>query len=171
MASIELSPILDHLGEGDVDALESALADAGASPLDVDEDAESVFLDADLEDDLLAEIIDRLEVHDAACDIYVPPDFEEVFEIGGNRIGSAHMLLLVLQEMKEELFVDDDEDDDLSDIDEDYNYADSDETLDGDADAEEPYALKEKQLRHIWRLMYAGARACIKHGVCMFVRQ
>jgi len=171
MASIELSPIQDHLDEDLVQELEEALADADASPLDVDEDAESILLDSDLDDDLIAEIMDRLEMHDAAAEIYVPPDFEEVFEIGGYHIASAHMLLLVLQEMREELFVDDDDDDDeLGDLDEDYDY-DSEENGPAEDDAEEPFEFKEKQLRHVWRLLHSGARTCVKRGVCLFIHQ
>ncbi len=172
MASIELSPIQDHLEEDLVQELEEALADADASPLDVDEDAESILLDSDLEDDLIAEIMDRLEMHDAAADIYVPPDFEEVFEIGDYRIASAHMLTLVLQEMRDELFVDEDEDDEgLDDADGDYDYGEDEGAAADDADVEEPFEFKEKQLRHVWRLLHTGARACVKRGVCLFIHQ
>lgn len=174
MASIQLSPILEHLPQNEVRTLEAALEEAGANPLDVDETAESLFLDSDLDEDLFAEILDRLELHDAACDIYVPPDFEEIFTIGDNRIGSAHMLLLVLEEMREELFVEEDEDEDdedVGDVDDDYDYDLDDETLHADSDEEDPYELKDKQLQEIWRLMRTGAKMCIKHGVCMFIKQ
>lgn len=172
MASIELSPIQDHFEEDLVQELEEALADADASPLDVDEDAESILLDSDIDDDLIAEIMDRLEMHDAAADIYVPPDFEEVFEIGGYRIASAHMLTLVLQEMRDELFLDDDEEDGAADeLDDEYDYGEENTGAADDGDVEEPFEFKEKQLRHVWRLLHSGARVCVKRGVCLFIHQ
>jgi len=169
MASIELSPILEHLDEDLVQSLEAALADADASPLDVDEDAESVFLDSEIEDDMVAEIMDRLEVNDAAADVYVPPDFEEVFKIKDVRFASAHMLLLVLAEMREELFVDQEDEDEDEEPGNDHGYGPDEDARNLDVDDEEPFEFKEKQLQHVWRLLQTGAQTCVRRGVCMFI--
>jgi hypothetical protein len=176
MAAIELSPISEHLSDDEVDKLELALAEAKASPLDVDEQAQTVLLDGDIDDDLFAELLDRLELHDANCDIYVPPDFEEVISVGEYRIGSAHMLLLVLEELKDELFVEGlDEvegvegvEEDEEEEEEESDYEEEGPLLDDEIGAS-TFDFKEKQMRLLWKLMQLGAKTCVKQGVCMFL--
>ncbi len=168
MASIELCPLSTHFDDGEIEALEEALTDAGSTPLDIDDDADSQLLQKEVDDDMLAELFDRLSVNDAACDVYVPPDFEDAVDIDGTRVGSAHVLLLALQELSEELG-DKDEDDE-----EDEEYEEYDEEEDeypgsilGDDD--DDFDLKEAELRRICKVLQQGARLCIKRGVAMFI--
>lgn len=171
MASIELCPLSTHFDDSDIDALEEALSEAGSTPLDIDEDADSQLLQKDVDDDMLAELFDRLSVNDAACDVYVPPDFEDAVEIDGTRVGSAHVLLLALQELSEELGggnEDDEEDEEYEEYDEEEDeYPGS--ILGGDDDDE--FNLKEAELRRICKVLQQGARLCIKRGVAMFINE
>jgi hypothetical protein len=169
MASIELSPLSTRLEPNEIRDLEQALADAGSSPLDIDPEGETQLLDRDVDDDLLAELFDRLDVNDAACDVYVPPDFEHVIDVGDWKIGSAHTLLLALQELAEELGVDDDDDGDGGfdddDLDADEEFSDAPMVVEDDA-----YALRDGQLNAICQTLQRGAQMCIRRGVAMFVQ-
>ncbi len=168
MAAIELSPISEHLSDDEVEALEAALAEVHSSPLDVDEQAQTTLLDSDIDDDLFAEFMDRLEVHDAACEVYVPPDFEDVLTVGEHQIGSAHMLLLVLEELREELFVDEDEEEDEEEDEDNYDLENADDPF-MEEGAAASFDFKEKQLRQLWHVLQQGAKLCIQQGVCMFL--
>lgn len=170
MASIELSTLTHHFGPDEIAALESALAEAGSSPLDIDDDAETILLERDVDDDMLADVLDRLDVNEAACDVYVPPDFEGVFEIAGTKVGSAHALILALREVAEDLGIDEDEDDEPGgDFDDDED-GDTNYDEDGGADFDEPsYDLRDESLRRVCKLLLAGAQHCVRKGVAMFV--
>jgi len=177
MASIELCPLSTHLEDSEIDALEQVLSEAGSNPLDIDEDADSQLLQKEVDDDMLAELFDRLSVNDAACDVYVPPDFEDAVDIDGTRVGSAHVLLLALQELAEDLGStdeddDDEEDDEDDEDDEEYaEYEEEDEypgSILGD-DEDDEFDLKEAELRRICKVLRQGARLCIKRGVAMFI--
>jgi hypothetical protein len=167
MAAIELSPLSEHFSESAVEELEDALSEVNVSPLIIDDHAQTVFLDSDIEDGLFAELADRLELHEAACTVYVPPDFEDSLKVGEHLVGSAHMLLLVLAELKEEFSFDSDDDDDDSDLEEDYEN-DAGPMLEDELD-NDAFDMKDKQLNHIWSLLKQGAETCISDDVCMFL--
>ena len=167
MAAIELSPISEHFSPSAIAELEDLLAEVDAAPLVIDDQAQTLFLDNDIDDGLFADIVDRLELHDAACTVYVPPDFEDSLKVGEHRVGSAHMLLLVLEELKEEFSFEIDTDVADEDDDEDYEN-DAGPMLEDELDAD-AFDLKEKQLRHIWELLTRGANSCISDDVCMFL--
>ena len=57
----------------------------------------------------MTEFLDRLEAHDIAADIYLPVEFEGRLPVGDFRVASAQTLVDVLEEMKEELAVEEDE--------------------------------------------------------------
>lgn len=168
MASIELSPLTSQFDKNDIKALERALAESGSSPLDIDEDGDTQLLERDVDDDLLAELFDRLDINDAACDVYVPPDFEDSISVGDHTVGSAHALLLALQELGEELGASADEDTDFEE-DEDYEEDGEDYEEDDDADEEDTYALRDQELRRICKVLQNGAKLSIRRGVAMFV--
>lgn len=168
MASIELSPLTSQFDKNDIKALERALAESGSSPLDIDEDGDTQLLERDVDDDLLAELFDRLDINDAACDVYVPPDFEDSISVGDHTVGSAHALLLALQELGEELGAAADDDTDFEE-DEDYEDDGEDYEEDDDADEEDTYALRDQELRRICKVLQNGAKLSIRRGVAMFV--
>jgi hypothetical protein len=169
MATIELAPISEHLDGDQIKALKAALAEAGAGALTGDEHAEHVVLDRNVDDDVLKDFMDRLDANDGAADVYLPIDFEDILEVDGLKIGSAHALELVLDSLKEDFFVDDeddDEDDDDGGDDEDDDEDDDDEIGDEDEDDE----VKDVRLQHIWKSMAKGAKQATKKSVCLFVR-
>ncbi len=167
MAAIELSPISEHFSESTLEELEEVLAETKTAPLIIDDQAQTVVLDSDIDDELLAQIVDHLEVHDAACTVYVPPDFEDSFKVGEHQVGSAHMLLLVLDQLKEEFSFDSEAEDDSEDEAENYEN-DAGPMLEDELD-NDAFDLKEQQLRHLWELLKQGATTCISDDVCMFV--
>jgi hypothetical protein len=174
MASLELTPLSEHLDEDEIDALASALAETGAGALDVDEDGDPLVLDSALDDDIFADFLDRLEANEASCDIYLPVEFEDAIEVGGQKIGSAQALMLVLESMKEDFFVEDEEEeDDAGDDEELDDFVD----LDDEDEAAGPYdtggdgaiELKDEELRKMWRQMYRGAKSAITRRLALFV--
>jgi hypothetical protein len=121
-----------------------------------------------VDEDILADFFDQLDANEAACDIYMPGDFEEVIEVAEYRIGSAHALMLVLEEIRDDLFEDEgDEDDeefgDLDDSGPDQSY--------GGGGGDSVHELKDEHLRVLWKAMHKGARSCVREGTCLFVHR
>lgn len=171
MATLELSILSDKLDDDELAVVMSAYEETDAGPLDIDEVAEQAVLDNGIDDDMFDDFVDKLEANDAAADIYLPTDFDEIFEAGDLRIGSSHALLLVLENLREDFAPDDDGDSEEEEgFDEDaLDYEDEDDTSGLFGDDESPVEMKEERLRHIWKLMYQGARASIRRGLCLFV--
>ena len=184
MATLELSTLSDKLDEDDLAVLLAEYeTQTDAGPLDIDEVAEQAVLDNGIDDDIFVDFLDKLEANDASADVYLPTDFEEIFEVGELRVGSAHALLLVLENLREDFAAEDEEEPPEAEVEEDEEpfVAEDDETLafedeeDEEAteglfgDDESPTEIKEEQLRHIWKLMYQGAKAAIRRGLCLFV--
>lgn len=171
MATLELSTLSEHLEADQIKAIKKALHEASAGALDGDEHAETIVLDRNLDGDVLNDFMDRLDANDAAADIYLPLDFEDVLEVDGLRIGSAEALALVLDSLKEDFFVDEDEDDDDEEDDEERGSLDDedDEDLDEEPDDDDD-VVKDERLQHIWKLMAKGVKTATKRGLCLFVR-
>lgn len=173
MASIELAPLSAHLESDEVKAVLTGAREAGAKELDLDADGDSSVFERDMDADLFADFMDQLDANEAACDIYVPADFEEVFEVAGYRVGSANALVLVLEELKEDFFVEDDEEEE----EEDEDYGDFDEELEeeddefGEGGRDEAMELKDQQFRHFWKVMHKAGRTAMARGLCMFLRK
>lgn len=171
MATLELGTLSEHLENDQIKAVQRALAESGAPPLAGDDHAETIVLDRDLDDDVLVDFFDRLDANDASADIYLPIDFEEVIEVDGLRVGSAHALILVLESLKEDFFVDEEEEGEEEE-EEEYEF-DEDEDEEGgevfESDDDEP-EVKDDRLRHIWRVMHKGAKTSVRKNLCLFVR-
>ena len=105
----------------------------------------------DSDDDALSDFLDRLEAHDAACEIYLPVEFEGRIEVAELRVGSATVLLEVLEELKDELAIDEDEDEEEEELDE----------------ADEILAAKAK---HVWKVLFDGAQAAVDRHLCLHLR-
>jgi hypothetical protein len=149
------------------DALEAQLAKLGASEVPAGDDGAAATLAGGVDDDVLAEFLDRLEAYDMACDIYVPTEFEGRIEVGDLRVGSAQALIEVLEALKEELSVEDADEDD--DEDEDEEEEDDDDYEDED---DEPGELEliDSQIRGLWKVIYDGARAAVERKLPLYVR-
>ena len=157
MAEIEVAPLANRLADEDITRLASALAEAGAPRLrEGDEGAARTIAD-EVDGDLIAEFLDRLEAFDLACDIYLPLEFDSRVEVGEIRIGSAQSLIDVLEEMKDELDIE--------------REGDSDESSeDGEEEEDKGYDLIRGQLRQLWKLLYTGAQTSMERKLPLHVR-
>ena len=170
MATLELGTLSEYLEVDQIKAVKKALAEVSAPPLPSDDHSDTVVLERDLDDDVLTDFFDRLDANDASAEIYLPIDFEDVVDVDGLRVGSAHALILVLDSLKEDFFVEEDEEDDEEEEeeeDDDEDAEDSADLFDADVDAVQ---LKDERLRVIWRAMHKGAKTCVKKNLCLFVR-
>jgi hypothetical protein len=184
MATLELTTLADHLEDEDLATMEKALAEAGSAPLDIDETAEGVVLDGSLDDAIFTDFLDRLDANEISADIYLPTDFEECFDVADLRIASAHALVVALENMREDFFAEDEqeeageaeedeEDKEENEGEEDYEGLDDDDEDEEEglfSDDEGAEEIKEEHLRHIWKMMYKGARTAIKKGLCLVVK-
>src|SRR5690242_670521 len=103
MAELGIGPLTQRLADDEVAELLAKLDKHGAPRLPA-ADADDVLTISDaLDDDALVEFLDRLEAHDIACEIYLPIEFDSRVEIGDLRVGSAQVLLEVLEELRDEL--------------------------------------------------------------------
>ena len=138
MAEIELAPLGHRLDEDEVRTLAKLLTEAGAPAFDKADEHASHTIAARLSEEALTEFMDRLDAHDLGAEIYVPLEFEGRVTVGDFRVASSQALLDVLEEMREELNVDAEEDD------------------------EDEGTVIEAQLRHIWHLVADGATESIE---------
>jgi hypothetical protein len=171
MATLELGPLADHLEADQIKALRRALSEAGAPPLAADDHADPVVIEGNLDEDVFTDFTDRLDANDAAADVYLPIDFEDVVEVDGLRVGSVHALILVLDSLKEDFFVEEEEDEEDA---EEAEYEDEDEDDENGAslfgEDEEEIEVKDERLRLIWRIMHKSAKTAVRKNVCLFVR-
>jgi hypothetical protein len=170
MASLELGPLSNFLEEEEIRTIHGVLEDHGA-PHFKDGDDDSHLIEASLDEDLLADFMDQLEANEAGCEYYLPVEFEDVLDAAGYRVGSAHALLLALANMRDDMGIDEDDDDE---IDDDADSEDYDEMDDGAVDIDdEPSAidLKDQHMRHLWRAFHRGATAAITRNLVLVVQR
>jgi hypothetical protein len=171
MASIELGSLSQFLEDAEIKDLAKALKKVGVTDLPKSDDAGGKIGD-EMDDDVFADFVDRLDAEDVAADLYLPIEFEGVVKVGTLRVGSAAMLLEVLEEIKDDLDValdDDEEDDDDDDSEEDEEDEDGLEAEDDDDD-DEALRLKERLLKQCWKFMHGGATASMDRTVPLFVK-
>src|SRR4051794_37593162 len=110
MSEIELGPLSERLEDEEIRNLHRLLEQAGAK-YPTHEDSHTQTIATRLSEDAMTEFLDRLEAHDIAADIYLPLEFEGRLAVGDYRVASAQTLIDVLEEMKEELAVEEEEED------------------------------------------------------------
>jgi hypothetical protein len=170
MATVELGSLSQHLEEDEVQLIRKALRKNDVVVEDGDHD--TVIIAKNLDSDVVADFLDRLDAHEASADIYVPAEFDGVVKAGKYKIGSAPALVHVLEEMKEELLAEDDEDEEDDDGDED---GDDDEVAE-EKDEEDEYEatgslrMKDDQLRGLWRVLFKAASQAADGGIVLFVK-
>jgi len=175
MASLEIGPLSTFLEDEEIASIRHALEQGGWPELKVSDD-DTALIEGGLDDDMLADFMDQLEANEAGCDVYLPIEFEHVFEASGYRVGSAHTLLAALANMKDDLDIsEDDENEAELDTDTDGDGDDDFEDLDDDdADLadDEPGAmeLKDEHMRHLWRAFYKGASGAIASELVLRVQ-
>ena len=171
MASLELGTLSQSLDDEDeVAQIVSGLSEADIE-LELDEDADPRLLERDLDDDLMADFLDQLDANDALCDVYVPTEFEDFVECGEYRVGSAQALLLVLDEMRDDIFEGEDDggDGDEDDFSDDEGFGS--DTGFASLDAPDSMELKDGHMRHFWKLMYEGAKTSVREQTCLFIKR
>jgi hypothetical protein len=156
MAEIELAPLSHRLDEEEVKQLAKKLKDLGVSEFDRGEDHSNHTIASRLSEEAMTEFLDRLDAHDLGAEIYLPVEFDGRVTIGDLRVASTQALSDILDEMKEELGVDD----------EDEKYEDEDEEEEEeDEEDEDEGTVIEAQLRHIWQLVADGAAESLDKGM------
>jgi len=172
MATVELGSLTQHLDDDEINQLVKVLK---RHDIEVSQsaraDADTVVVAKDLDDDVVADFLDRLDAHEAAADIYLPAEFDGVVKAGNYKVGSAPVLVNILEEMKEELLAEDEEDEDDDDDygeDEDDDYEEEDD--DDDEEDSRSIRLKDEQMRGLWKLLYKAAADASSGGTVLFVK-
>ena len=168
MASIEVGPLSNNIDDEEISMIQEAFEDADIE-LALDEDAESRLINGNLDETFFDSFLDQLDAANIACDIYVPSDFEDIIEVGDFKIGSASALLMVLDELRDELFDSDDDD-------ENSEFGDFDDEADqpfrhssaGDGPASDATGDYK---RYLWEALASAARHCISDHTGMYVRR
>ncbi|MFH2007436.1 MAG: hypothetical protein ABI333_12700 [bacterium] len=137
-----LTQLREHLGDP---ALELPTGDISASGSVID----------GLDEELLAEFMDRLEVSDLGCEYYVPIEFDGKLDCGDYSVGSLHTLVEILEEMMDDLDIED-VDEELDDIGDEDDYASDLEFL-------------QAQMRILWRTFYDAAGEAIDAELSLIV--
>ena len=159
MSEIELGPVSERLDDEEMKTLGRLLDQAGAKyPLN-DENQTSQIIASRLSEDAMTEFMDRLEAHDIAADFYLPIEFEGRLAVGDYRVASSQTLVDVLEEMKEELAVEEDDE-----------YDDDEDEDDEDDDDEDEGTVIEAQLRNIWRLVNDACGESVDKGIPLHLR-
>jgi hypothetical protein len=138
MAEIELAPLSHRLDDDEMKTLGRLLEELGVTGVNKADEHSAHTIAARLSEEALTEFLDRLDAHDIGAEIYLPLEFDGRVVVGEYRVGSSQSLLEVLEEMKEELDVDSEEEED---------------------------AVIEAQLRHIWHLVSDGAVESIEKNL------
>ena len=149
MAEIELAPLSHRLDDDEMKTLARLLDELGVTGLNKADEHSAHTIAARLSEEALTEFLDRLDAHDVGAEIYLPLEFDGRVVVGDYRVGSSQALLEVLEEMKEELDVDSEEED----------------AEEEDAEEEDEGTVIEAQLRHIWHLVADGAVESIEKNL------
>jgi hypothetical protein len=150
MAEIELAPLSHRLDDDEMKTLGRLLEELGVTGVNKADEHSAHTIAARLSEEALTEFLDRLDAHDIGAEIYLPLEFDGRVVVGEYRVGSSQSLLEVLEEMKEELDVDSEEEED--------------EEEEDDAEEDEGTVI-EAQLRHIWHLVSDGAVESIEKNL------
>src|SRR5262245_6734061 len=106
MAEIELAPLSHRLDDDENKTLSTLLEEIGTPASAREDENVSHTIAARLSEEALTEFLDRLDAHDLGAEIYLPIEFEGRVTVGDYRVASTQALLDVLEEMREELDVD-----------------------------------------------------------------
>jgi len=152
MAEIVVAPLAERLSEEEIAELAKELPRVGARLPDTD-DGETQTLARRIDEDVLAEFWDRLDSYDAACDVYLPVEFEGRVEIGDIRVGSAPVLAEILEELRDE-----------------FGAVEKDEDAEDEPADDEYRDPMEGQLKNLWGLVMEGAQAAVDRKLALFLK-
>ncbi len=147
MPQLKLISLSDVLSDDDLVEFNAKLSEIGVTLPEEDETFEDI--EDQLTDDQLTDFVDKLDAHDIACDTYLPAEFEGQITAGDRTIGSTHVLIEVLEDLREELDIDDE--------------------IDPDNEDEFNLSAIEEQLNYAWSVFYRGANASIGRSLPLLV--
>src|SRR5262245_39890621 len=110
MADIEIGVLSDRLTDEEVVEVQKALQKAGVPKLPKADESLAYTVAKGIDEDLLAEFLDRLEASDIGCHIYLPVEFDGTVDAAEVKVGSLAILIDVLEELKEDLEIDEEDD-------------------------------------------------------------
>lgn len=157
MADIEIAPLGDRLSDDEIAELAKQMEKVGAGQLPRSDESHAGPVVEGLDDDAVDELLDRLEAHDLAAEIYLPVEFEGTVEVGNVRVASATLLLEILDEVKDELLEDEEDEDE-------------DEEEDDDDDEDEDARSLAADLRLAWKGFHDGATAAVERKLPLLIR-
>ena len=149
MPELRLIPLDEVLSKSQLRTLERQLQEHGVDEVPLGED--EVEFDGALSEDTLTDFMDRLDAHDLACDLYLPVEFEGRIKIGDQGVGSAFALIDALEEIREELGIEE-EDEDGEEPEEELNLG-----------------VIEEQLHDAWRAFVKAANTCVEKQVPLHI--
>jgi hypothetical protein len=158
MSEIELAPLSERLDEEEMKTIHKLIEQAGAKFV-TNEDQPVQSIARRLSEDAMTEFLDRLEAHDLAAEIFVPVEFEGRLQIGDYRVASAQALTDVLEEMKDELDVEDNDE-----------YEDEEEEEEEEEEMEDDTTVIEAQLRNIWQLVSDACAQALEKNIPLHLR-
>src|SRR5262249_31487004 len=92
MAELEIGPLSDRLSDEEIAELANQMEKIGAPALPRTDDTVVATIEDNFDEEAMSEFFDRLEVYDAAADIYVPVEFDGSVEAAGMRVASMPVL-------------------------------------------------------------------------------
>ncbi len=156
MAEIELGPLSDRFDDDEMKTLNKLLEQAGARA-SLSDDQTTHTIAKRLSEDAMTEFLDRLEAHDMAADIYLPVEFEGRLHVGDYRVASGVLLSEILEDMKEELSI------------EDEDYEEEEDSEEDDEEMDEGTVI-EAQLRNIWQLVVDACGESLDKNMALHLR-
>ena len=141
MPELKLVPLENLLSKQDREKLMQELQELNVLELPAEED-DGEEIEEILEDEQYADFLDRLDALDIAATVYLPVEFDGTFDVGDHTIGSGLTLLEALEELREELdLLEEPEDDE-----------DEDELI---------LEVIGEQIRHAWTIFSRAAASCV----------
>jgi hypothetical protein len=155
MAEIEIGPLSERLSDDEIHDLHGRLDRLGVAGLPRGDDTGGGKADV-VDSSAMEELLDRLDAHDVACEIYVPVEFDGRVEVAGWRVGSVNALIDALDEVKDELDLEEEEDE---------------EEEDEDEDEDDPFEMgaKKSELLRCWKHLYDGAQTALEQKLPLLV--
>jgi hypothetical protein len=159
MAELEIGPLTDRLSDDEIAELTNQIEKLGAPALPRTDDSAVATVEDNFDEEAMSEFFDRLEVYDAAAEIYVPVEFDGSVEVAGMRVASMPVLLDVLEELKEDL-----------DIESEDSGDDDDEEEEDEDEFDEDRRIMEAKLKQVWKIFYSGAQAAMERRMPLHVK-
>ena len=149
MPELKLVPLENLLSEDDREKLLQELRELDVLELPSEEE-DGAEIEEILEDDQFADFLDRLEALDIAATIYLPVEFDGTFDAGDFTIGSSLTLLDALEELREELdLLEEPEEDDDED--------------------EMNFEVLGEQIRHAWNVFSRAASSSVARQLPLYL--